>query len=134
MLLSKGNTEKHAYVTVQRVNAIVETCGFAFTRDTSAHKIAAYLKDRRQAGLSIKSSNDYLQAIKQFYNWMVADRRMPDSPLAHLQGLNAKTDRRHDRRALEVAELRRLLETTRKAPKRFGMTPPATISRWKTDN
>ncbi len=53
---------------------------------------------------------------------MVDDRRANESPLTHLKGLNTRTDRRHDRRALEPDELRRLLETTRNAPERFGMT------------
>jgi len=31
-------------------------------------------------------------------------------PLAHIEGLNVKVDRRHDRRALTVAECRRLID------------------------
>ena len=53
---------------------------------------------------------------------MVQNRRATESPLAHLKGLNVRTDRRHDRRALEPDEMRRLLEATAKAPKRFGMS------------
>ena len=37
---------------------------------------------------------------------------MPDNPLAYLSGLNVKTDRRHDRRALTVEELETLIKTT----------------------
>jgi hypothetical protein len=47
-----------------------------------------------------------------------------ESPVRHLKGLNVRTDRRHDRRALEPDEMRRLLVTTAAAPKRYGATGP----------
>jgi integrase len=63
----------------------------------------------RRRGKSIKTSNLYLAAIKQFCRWMVDDRRMPNNPLAHLSGGNVKLDRRHDRRPLSAKELRSVL-------------------------
>jgi integrase len=71
---------------------------------------------------------------------MVRDGRASESPLAHLDGLNVKTDRRHDRRTLSVDELRWLLDVTENgrsmrdvngelvkmpAVERFGMTAAA---------
>ena len=111
-LLSKGNTAQHAQLTSSRVRAILHSCKFAFMNDISASAVLKYLADRRRQGLSIKSSNDYLQAIKQFCRWLVADRRMADSPLAHLSKQNVKTDRRHDRRALTAEEVERLITAT----------------------
>src|SRR5262245_24124434 len=70
---------------------------------------AAALVSLRSRGRSIKTSNLYLAAIKQFAHWLVQDRRTGDNPLAHLEGGNVKLDRRHDRRALPEAELRLLL-------------------------
>jgi integrase len=63
----------------------------------------------RSRGRSIKTSNLYLDAIKGFLAWMVQDRRAADNPLAHLSGGNVKLDRRHDRRALPLDELRAVL-------------------------
>ena len=51
---------------------------------------------------------------------MVRDRRVTDNPLAHLPRMNVKTDRRHDRRALSVDELRRLLQAAETGPNRQG--------------
>jgi len=53
---------------------------------------------------------------------MVKDRRAAESPLVHLNGLNVKTDRRHDRRALSVDEVKMLLEKTHNGPERYEMT------------
>jgi len=57
---------------------------------------------------------------------MVRDGRASESPVAHLDGLNVRTDRRHDRRALTADEVRRLLTAAAAAgPVLFGMAGPA---------
>jgi len=54
---------------------------------------------------------------------MVQDGRASESPLKHLTKIRVlSTDKRHDRRALETDDIRRLFETTITAPKRFSMT------------
>lgn len=72
--------------------------------------------------MSAQTFNFYLQAIKQFGKWMVQDQQASESPFEHLKGVNVRTDRRHDRRALEPDEIRRLLEATATAPMRYGMS------------
>ena len=110
-------------------------CGFKLWSDISASKLQSHLaglrEDRRKAddtverGISAQTFNFYLQAVKQFCRWMVRDGRASESALVHLQGLNVKTDRRHDRRALSPDEMRWLLDVTAKAPERYGMTGEA---------
>jgi len=51
---------------------------------------------------------------------MVRERRAVEGPFAHLKGLNTRTDRRHDRRALSVEELQQLIQTTYNGPTRQG--------------
>ena len=81
------------------------------------------LRDRLSRGASVQTVNRYLAYLKSFCRWLVRDRRMEDNPLAHLQAANVKTDRRHDRRELDVDELRRLLDTTRDSGRLFrGLT------------
>ncbi len=74
------------------------------------------------AGISAQTFNFYLQAIKQFCRWAVKDRRIVESPVSHLQGLNVRTDRRHDRRALTLDELRELLKHVATEVPRFGIS------------
>jgi integrase len=70
-----------------------------------------------------KTSNHYLQAIKQFSTWMINNRRASESPVQHLKKSRVlQTDKRHPRRALEPDKLRRLLEVTRQGPERYGMS------------
>ncbi len=73
----------------------------------------------RTRGRSIKTTNLYLDAIKQFAAWLVQDRRMTENVLAHLEGGNAKKDRRHDRRALPLEELQAVIEAAHQSTRSF---------------
>ncbi len=123
-LISKDNTERYISISIGRLRRTIDGCKFKTWGDISASKVQRYLADLRNIGegLSVQTSNFYLAITKQFCRWMITDRRASESPLEHLRGLNARTDRRHDRRALEPDEIRRLLEATRAAPERFLMT------------
>jgi integrase len=121
-LLDKGDKEKHACLVHNRAKAIVDSCGFVCFSDISASKVQRYLAERRRGGLSIRSSNFYLQAIKQFLGWLVADNRAAENPLAYLKGQNPQTDIRHERRALTLEELGALLTATLQGEKHHSLT------------
>jgi len=133
-LLDKGNTARHANLVARRAGRVIEGCGFASWGDISGSKVMAFLSDLRsdrtdesgkvEPGIGAQTFNFYLQAVRQFARWMVRDGRSDRSPVAHLQGLNVKTDRRHDRRALTVDELRRLLRAAASGPECYGMSGP----------
>ncbi len=128
-LVAKGTTEKHANLVTGRVRRTFEGCRFVFWPDISASRLQSYIAElhadtEKKRGISIQTCNFYLQAAKQFCRFMVRDGRAPNNPLEHLQGGNVRTDRRHDRRALTVDELRGVLEAAQEGPERFGMTGP----------
>src|SRR5262249_1678172 len=125
-LVAKGNTARHVELVTGRARRVFAGCGFRFHGDISASKVMEFMHGLRadahdKGGISSQTFNFHLQAVKQFCRWMVRDRRALESPLGHLEGLNVKTDRRRDRRAFTVDELRGLLDTTRTGPERFGM-------------
>ena len=120
-LRHKGNTAQHVYEVATKVRRIAAGCKWTFIRDLSASRVQKFLAELRQdkddeEGLSIQTSNHYLRAIKQFSRWLVRDRRTGDDPLVHLAMLNAKVDRRHDRRALSAGEFARLVEAAASGP------------------
>jgi len=128
-LAAKGSTKDHVVLVVSRTRRIIDGCKFLFWQDISASKVQRYLAELRidtqdKKGISAQTFNFYLQALKEFCRWMVQDRRASESPVQHLKGLNVRTDRRHDRRALDPDEIRRLIETTTAQPERFGMSGP----------
>jgi integrase len=99
------------------VTALVRRHGLVADGNGKARRFpkatAEALRDLLSRGRGVQTVNFYLAAVKQFCNWLVKDRRMPDNPLAHLSGGNVQTDRRHDRRPLSEDELRLLLATTK---------------------
>jgi integrase len=111
-LLDKGNTVKHADMTFQRANAVIEGCRFVLIADVSASAVQHYLAGKRSQGMGSKTSNYYLKSAKQFLSWMKADGRTGENPLEYLSEVNAQTDIRHKRRALTLDELNTLIETT----------------------
>src|SRR5262249_24105462 len=131
VLRAKG-TDRHAQLTGNRIRAILDACGFRYPTDLSPGKVQTYLNDLRadkpeKRGISARSYNAYLGAIKAFTRWLVRERRLLENPLAHLQGLNVRLDKRHERRAFTVDELIHLLDVTRRGPDRNGM---AGVDRW----
>jgi len=122
-LMAKGNTAGHVDTSCRRVMRVLEGCSFVYWSDINANKVESHLYDLRTAkvnskgkealGMSAQTSNHHLTAIKGFCKWMVKAGRASESPLVCLDRLNAKTDRRHERRALEIEEVRWLLDATR---------------------
>lgn len=80
---------------------------------------AAALLANRGRGASIRTSNQYLAAMKAFCNWLVKDRRTSSSVLSHLSGGNVELDRRHGRRILDEGELRLVMGEAGKSGRTF---------------
>ncbi len=123
-LLARGDTVEHARLTKYRIESILTGCGFVFSPDIQASRLQRYLAGLRAdgEGIGAQTYNYYLQSAKQFCRWMVQDGRAAESPIEHLKSINARVDRRRERRALEPDELKRLLETVVKGPERYGMS------------
>lgn len=126
-LKAKGNTAFHVQVVTRRAKRIIDGCKFRFYSDIHAGKVSAFLDEMRQdteedRGISAQTFNFYQKALKQFCRWMIKDRRATENPVAHLDGLNVRKDRRHDRRPLEVDQLRQLLDAATNGLERLGMT------------
>jgi integrase len=121
-ILADGCTAEHAEKTTGRALRLIEASGAKQYSDLSAHDVLIALADLRkdrtlpdektEQGISPQTSNFYLGAVKQFATWMVRNKRATVSPLIDLDRLNVQTDRRHDRRALELDELHLLLDVT----------------------
>jgi integrase len=131
-LLAKGNTSEYAALSANRVKRIVADCRLTTVADVSASRVQTFLAGLRQdsknakgkihRGIGAASFNYYLRDARSFFRWMVRDGRAFENPLAHLQGVNAGMDKRHERRALSVDELRLLLDTAATGPDRNSMS------------
>ena len=121
-LLAKGNGSRYAKQVASRIELIFADCGFKTWGDIDANTVYTYLSDLRKAGLGQRSFNYYLKSCKQFCKWMIRERRASaPSPLEHLSCVT-QTEKRRQRRAVTVDEVRRLLTATQAAPERYGLT------------
>jgi len=124
-LLDKGDSRKQAQQTASRVRFIVDDCGFLAWTDIAASRVQRSIARTREAkGWSKKTANGHLKAIQHFARWMVQNRRASESPLEHLKAEKVRkyVDEEHPRRAIEIDELRRLLQITKAGPMRYGMS------------
>ena len=114
--LKVGNTVAHVKVTHTRVKRVFDDCGFQYWPDIQPSKVKNCLG---KMDIKAKTFNHYLTALKMFGKWMVQDGRASESPFGCLSRLKVEDA---DRRPLSVDEVCRLLESTERAPTRFGMT------------
>ena len=108
-LESKDRSSKHVAKLVSYVEKVFDACGCHRLNDLNAGKARVHLASRRQEGMSVAGSNDYVAALKNFGNWLVQDRRLPENPFRFLARQNAAVDVRHQRRELSPDELARLI-------------------------
>ncbi|GAB4160421.1 MAG: hypothetical protein Tsb009_37740 [Planctomycetaceae bacterium] len=122
-LSAQNNTAKHVRQTCNRIQKLIEGCGFMSLADVSASNVVSWLGDQREQGVfGIKTSNYYLGAIKEFCNWLVRENRLPHNPLSQLNALNADSDIRRERRALTADELAKLITSAKTGGVVEGMT------------
>ena len=133
-LMNSGNTAGHVDASCHRVLRVLDGCGFRYWSDIDRDRVESFLYDlrsdksdgqgRAKRGVSIQTSNHHLAALRSFCHWMVTAGRASEFPLHGSKRLNAKVDRRHARRALDIEEVRWLLRTTSQGSTRRGMSGP----------
>ena len=115
-LLAKGNTAKHADLTVTRASRVVKSAGIERLIDLNPSRVQELLASLGREGLSLATLNHHRAAVRGFSRWLWRNGRLRDDPLVGVTGYNAKEDRRHDRRTIGVDELRRLVLTAYNGP------------------
>ncbi len=113
---SKNNSPRYVVEIMCKIRRFVEACNWKRTGQIKATDVQGFLADLREQGLSIQTSNHYLRAIKIFMRWLVINRRLKSNPLDSLSMLNARVDRRHDRRPLSQDEFTRLVKVAESGP------------------
>ncbi len=95
-LTAKGNTTGHVKKSCGQVERVFEACGAVNWSDVLPGKVMTHLDGLRadtadadgavKRGISARTFNGYLGAVKAFCRWMVKDGRASESPLPTLTG------------------------------------------------
>jgi len=118
----KNNSPRYVLEIMGKLRRFVDACRWRRAGQIKATDVQGFLADlREEEGLSVQTSNHYLRAIKTFTRWLVVNRRLKSNPLDSLSMLNARVDRRHDRRPLSQEEFTRLIEVAEVGPPAVGL-------------
>lgn len=118
----RERTKKHVDHILRMAREVLDGIGAKTLADLDAQAVDRYLRERREAGLSFKSSNHRLAATKQFATWCARNGLQPGDTLALVGPVNAAAAPKRLRRALSLDELRTLLQTTHEsATTRWGL-------------
>ena len=123
-LTGKGSTRQHALLSRNRSMRLIDLARATRIGDLSPSRVQAALASVRTGGASLQSLHHYTRAIKGLSRWLWRDARSRADALAHMQGVNAQSDRRHERRALDVSELDRLISAAASGLTFQGLSGP----------
>ena len=72
-LAASDRGEEYITLKLTRVRAVFDKCGFVLPSDLTADRLETFLRDLRvKEKRSVQTSNDWLQAVRQFCRWMIA--------------------------------------------------------------
>ena len=119
-LKGKRRTDKHIKKTISYITKCLDSLCYVYPKDIKSDGIQSFLNDVVCKGLSARTYNYYLQAVKQFNNWMDI-KGIPVVELRHIRKLSEKIDKRDISRVLHVDECKLLLTTFEN--KHHGLVP-----------
>ena len=103
----RGKSDKYLANLRYRVGRLIAECGWRLVSDVTADLFQTWL--RSQTALRDKTANDYLEAARCFFNWLVKFNRAVVNPLSAVEKVRTKAGRAVERRALSDEEMIRLL-------------------------
>ena len=142
VLVARGRTAAYIDGVMSVCRQTFAACGFARPGDLDAVKVSEHLGELRRvrpvperrgrrwgkearrgrSGLSARSINRRVAAVKAFATWMFRNDRLRVNPFKQLRPLNVKADRRQRRRALDDGEIVRLLGAAETGPDFRGLS------------
>ncbi|MGL4512752.1 MAG: site-specific integrase [Lacipirellulaceae bacterium] len=124
-LATKGDSPKHVAQLRTRVRRVIAEAGwksYAEVDVVSAQRAVAAVRDAK--GLSTKTANDYLAALRSWSRWMHQHQRWNSHVLERLEPFKGDTTPTRLRAVLDEEQLQKLLDTTQQQPMRRCLSGP----------
>jgi integrase len=125
-LQAAGVTEQHIKDTRHRLDRLAAECSFSTLGNLNRDAFVGWLAARQAEGMSARTRNAYRESIVAFCNRCIP-ARLATNPFSRIAKANQKADPRRRRRAMDEAELLRLLDVARRRP----LLDTATVRRGK---
>lgn len=132
-LRAAGTTEKHRREVERCLNVIKSECGFQYLRDICQPPVKEFINRKKDAGLSDRTVNCYVDKIRYFCKWAMKNGLTNQDPFVGFVRLDEQTNRVREARSLTPEEVEKLLDAAAKRPlarceaTRYGKIKPATI-------
>ncbi len=103
----RGKSEKYLANLEYRVGKLITDCGWNTAKAVSADSFQAWLRGQHE--LKDKTANDYLEAARCFFNWLLRLGRVGSNPLLSVEKAKTKAGKADEVRAFSDDEMVRLL-------------------------
>lgn len=121
-IVQRGKKTLHAQQTAAHVRRLVKTAGFTRISQLDGEPLQAAAKKLIDDGLSPRTANAGVKAMRQFSTWLYTSKRVAIDVLhRRLHTFNEALDQRRLRRALSIEELSFLLDAARAGRERCGI-------------
>jgi integrase len=115
-LEAEGTSPAHRGNVRRALGRLAADCRFTRLADLAREALERWLVGQEKAGMGPRTRNTYRAAAVAFGNWCVETGRLLSNPFAKVAKADETADTRRQRRALNEAELTRLLDVARRRP------------------
>jgi integrase len=115
-LNAKNVTKEYIKPTIAKITRICKCCNFKLMAELNGTILLRWLNKQAAEGMGAKTRNHYRGAILTFSNWAAENKSLAVNPFTNVPKAREATDRRHERRALSVTEIARLLKAAEERP------------------
>jgi integrase len=103
----RGKSDKYLANIQFRVGALIAACRWSLPKDVTADTFQQWRQEHQD--LAAKTVNDYLEAARCLFNWMVKNGRVVANPLVTVEKVSMVGTDTRERRAMTDDEVRALL-------------------------
>ena len=103
----RGKSEKYLANLEFRVGRTIQECHWNTAANVTADSFQIWLRGHSE--LAAKTANDYLEAVRCFFNWLIKMGRFSFNPLVTVEKVKTQGRQTRDRRAFTYDEFKRLL-------------------------
>jgi integrase len=111
----KGNSPRYIKETLHSIRLVCSAQQMVFLSDITTERLECFLAEKHGAGMSPRTVNSYLVALKVFTAWCDRTGRVRQNPLKHLEKRNEAVDQRRPRRTLSPEDFTKLIKYTETA-------------------
>ncbi|MDR0337663.1 MAG: site-specific integrase [Planctomycetaceae bacterium] len=115
-LKAKSASARYIKMTIDKIKKICKVCNFKVMAEMNGMILLRWLNKQVAAGMGARARNNYREVMVNFSNWAVDNKSLAVNPFTKIPKAREASDRRHERRALSVTEIVRLLKAAEERP------------------